>query len=256
MKTVKIALLNLGLVSLSLNAGLFNKTSKTQTQTIECYKDVNINVVAIEGSTVQILTGDCYIEGGDMVMGASGDIIQFADADLPFAITLGQVAPNTIATRDNLKTPAKDQKVLFQFNTSAGEIQGASIEFLVERVADRNKLDKEIQARRLEPLAERLRANNPGQQLDLFVFYRKLPGITAGWFDLGQILATSSSVSPEFNIAVDDSGKVMIDSSSSEGMQLFDLGQFSFQRSDPKAVTSQQVSEHFKDLLQFKRSKQ
>ncbi len=252
MKTVKIALLSLGLAGLNLNAGLFNVSSQKQTQNIDCYKDVNINAEVGAGGTLQIITGDCYIEA-QQSMGKFGDIVK--KSDLPSAIALGQIALNAIRTRDNVITPGRDQKILFQFSPSIGEVKGSLVQFLIERV-NRDQLDKEIKDRGLSNAAEELKANNPGQQLELFVYYRRLFGSTAGWFDLGQTLTTANNVAPTFNIAVDDSGKVMIDSNTSKGMQLFDLGQFKFKRSDPKSVTAQSVEQDFNDLIEFKQHKQ
>ncbi len=253
MKTVKIAILTLILVNIESTAAFIKvtKISKDETLNIACYENVNVNAEVGEGGTLQIITGDCHIEA-QQGMGKFGDIVQITD--LPSAITLGQIALNAIRTRDNIMTPVRDQKVLFQFNPSTGEVKGSLAQFLIEHVS-KNQLNREIQDRGLTDAAERLKENNSGQQLELFVYYRRLFGST-GWFDLGQTLTTANNVAPTFNIAVDDSGKVMIDSDTSKEMQFFDLGQFKFKRSDPKSVTPQEISEHFKDLIEFKQHKQ
>ncbi len=247
MKPDKIFLLAISLLSQNLSLmAFFDITNKNQKMDISCYDNLAVNATVEAGGNLVIATGSCNIQAAQG-MGKAGDIVELKD--LPSPINLGSV--NTILKSNNLTTPTDGKKILVTFRPTTGSIRGANIEFAIEHIAS-SRLDNEIKTRGLEAAAEKLKHDNPGQTLSMFVYYRALPGITAGWLDLGQTLTTSNRLLPDFNITVDSDAKLMISAEKSNNMELFDLSQIHMNRQKSETSSDQNAAQVFKNLIDFK----
>lgn len=250
MKPDKIFLLAISLLSqcTSLMA-FFDITNKNQKMDISCYDNLVVNATVETGGNLVIATGSCNIQAAQG-MGKAGDIVELKD--LPSPINLGSVT--TILKSNDLATPTDGKKILVTFRPTTGSIRGANVEFAIEHIAS-SQLDTEIKARGLEIVAEKLKHDNPGQSIEMFVYYRALPGITTGWLDLGQTLTTANRLLPDFNITVDSDAKLMISADKSSSMELFDLSQIHMNRQKTGTSSNQNAAQIFKNLIEFKEKK-
>lgn len=253
MKINKLVFLSLMCLIKGSSLFCFDFTEKNQTITQNCYKDVKINAVVGTGGSLAIVLGSCNMQALQ-AMGKFGDIITLTNLPAAINVGTGAIPAGNIQSVKNIQTPPNGQKVLFSFIPSTGELAGRKINFVIEHVASAN-LDAEIAARGLGQAISQLKTNNPGQAVEMFVFYRSIPGVTTGWFDLGQNLTIASNVLPNLNVAVDDSGKLMISSNGSSSIQLFDLGQFQIQPFDEASGNAQAIAQTFKNLLAFRQQK-
>lgn len=251
MKQDKIFLLTILVLSQNMSLrSFFDITNKNQKMDISCYDNLVVNATVEKGGNLFIATGSCNIQAAQG-MGKAGDIVDLKD--LPSAINLGSIT--TILQSSTLTTPASGQKMLIAFRPTIGSIRGANVEFVIEHIGA-SQLDNEIKARGLEAAAEKLKQDNPGQPISMFVYYRALPGITTGWLDLGQTLTVANALLPNFNMTVDSDAKLMISSDRSRSMELFDLGQIHINKLKPGSTSNQNAAQLFKNLIEFKEKKQ
>lgn len=247
-KKIQISLMVVGLISSTALIGLFDEMNQNLTQS--CYQNVNVNINAGAGALVQVALGSCYMSALQIAsMGKAGDIKQFTN--LPPAIALGKVAPGTINSVTNIAMPAAGEQSVISFIPSTGMLANVQERFLIERVTAAN-FNQEIAARGLQGAVAQLQEANPGKQLDLLVFYRNIPGIEAGWKDLGQVVSVVDQIDPMFNVAVNSLGKLMLYSNTGNGVTLFDFSQFQISPIGTKQTDAQAVINGFNDLIKFK----
>lgn len=249
MKPVKMLLSLLFLCQGMTLMPFFDITNKNQKMDISCYDNLVVNATVETGGNLVIATGSCNIQAAQG-MGKAGDIVDLKN--LPSPVNLGSIT--NVLQSNNLTTPSSGQKMLVTFRPTTGSIRGANVEFVIEHIAS-SQLDTEIKARGLETVAEKLKQSNPGQPIELFVYYRALPGITLGWLDLGQTLTMANTVLPQFNVTVDSDAKLMISANKSHSMELFDLSQIHMNKQKSETTSNQNAAQVFKNLIEFKEKK-
>lgn len=222
--------LSIALITVGVQAALFNSTTNNQNMNISCYDNLKINAEVQAGGSIVVATGTCNIQSSQGI-GKAGDIITDIK-HLPGAIALGQIGAH-IKEFKNIATPAPGDMARFSFATSTG----LPIDFVIKRVAYA-QIPQELKKRGLEKQAQELRANNPNEQIELLMFYRAMPGITLGWLDLGQDITITSNIAHHFNIAIDSLGKILISSPESKGIQLFNPAVMNPRRGSNQDITA------------------
>lgn len=234
----------IGLTPRASHASLFSSTK--QTMNISCYDGLKIDAQVEAGGSLVIATGSCNVQSVQGI-GKTGDI-KTNFANLPSPIYLGKIGTNDIRTLNDIQTPQQGQKIIFTFVPSAGQLSGKTIEFMIERIAQ-SALSRELKTRNLGQMAQLLQTDNPhNETIELFVYYRALPGVTVGWLDLGETLTVSSNILPTFNIAIDDTGKLFINSPGSNNLTLMNPAVLNPRKG---ATNIQTAKESFENLINY-----